>query len=377
MLPDVQTLIDLQLADREILRLKNEIAALPQRVSAIEQKLAGTKSDLEKAKASVKEGEASRRKYETAIQDLQQKITKYRDQSLDVKTNDQYRALMHEVQFSEQEIRSNEDKILELMVNAESREKEVKAADAELKAETAEIEAEKKIARERTAEDEKQLTEWNAKREKARAGVNADLLRHYDRVSKHRGTGLAEVREQKCMGCQVMLRPQTYNEIRSSSQTVICDSCQRILYYNPANDVVAQPAASARKRRAHPKIDAPQAWYYHPEYAGHGEVFLVFTNSHGQASRRIYDSFSGRQVGDTLIREGEYRMAFPEDFAGTIRLNGSWKEEEIDSWNSELPMTTLDALQRDLEAAKLESSARPHSSEAQNAELTPEQNIAS
>ncbi len=47
--------------------------------------------------------------------------------------------------FAEKEIGANEDKILELMVNAEVREKEVKAAEAELKEETAEIEKEKKM----------------------------------------------------------------------------------------------------------------------------------------------------------------------------------------------------------------------------------------
>ena len=104
--------------------------------------------------------------FESTIQDRQQKISKYRDQSLEVKTNEQYKALMHEIQFAEQDIRANEDKILELMVNAEAREKAVKAAEAELKAETAEIEKEKVQARERTAEDEKQMAEWNAKREK-------------------------------------------------------------------------------------------------------------------------------------------------------------------------------------------------------------------
>ena len=52
-------------------------------------------------------------------------------------------ALLHEIQFAEQEIRINEDRILEVMVNAEARDKDVKAAEAELKAETAEIEKEK------------------------------------------------------------------------------------------------------------------------------------------------------------------------------------------------------------------------------------------
>ena len=210
MSPDVQSLIDLQLADKEIKRLQDEVASLPKKVAVIEEKLAGTKAKLAKSKEAIKGDEAARRKYDSAISDLQQKISKYRDQSLAVKTNDQYRALLQEIQFAEQEIRGNEDKILELMVNAESREKDVKAVELELKAETAEIEKEKIAARERTAEDEKLLTEWNAKREKARAGVDPDMLRHYDRVAKHRGSGLSEVRDQKCTACQVILRPQVF-----------------------------------------------------------------------------------------------------------------------------------------------------------------------
>src|SRR5437588_51809 len=137
----------------------------------------------------------------------------------------QYKARLHEIQFAEQEITANEDKILELMVTAEAREKQVKAAEAELKEETAEIEKEKKIAHDRTAQDEKELAEWTTKRDSARAAVDPDLLRHYDRVLKFRGSGLAEVRDQKCMGCSVVLRPQTYNEVRSGKR-IFCDSCR-------------------------------------------------------------------------------------------------------------------------------------------------------
>src|SRR5271166_6583796 len=162
MLPDIAKLLDLQVADQEIRKLQEEIAELPKRIAVIEQKLAGTKAHLEKARGAAKADEANRKKYESAIQDLQGKISKYRDQSLDVKTNDQYKALLHEIQFAEQEIAANEDKILELMVNADAREKEVKAAQAELKAETAEIEQEKEQARQRTTEDQKLLAEWGA-----------------------------------------------------------------------------------------------------------------------------------------------------------------------------------------------------------------------
>jgi len=369
MLPDVQSLIELQQADREILRLKEEIAALPKRVAAIEAQLSGTRADLEKAKAAVKADEGARRKHETTIQDLQGKISKYRDQSLEVKTNDQYKALLHEIQFAEQEIRGQEDKILELMVNAESREKDVKAAEAELKAETAEIEKEKIAARERTAEDEQQLAEWNAKRDKARSGIDADLLRHYDRVSKYRGTGLSEVRDHKCLACQVMLRPQTYNEVRNGDRIIFCDSCQRILYADPSHEIAADAAATTHRRRPKPKPEASLAWYYRGEWADHGEVFVVFVNSENVSRRRVYEVGTGRKVGDTLEREGNYRLAFPEDLSTALRLNGNWPESEIEEWDAELPTNTLDLLQRDLDLARAESAPRnPSASEAVTSE---------
>jgi len=147
MLPDIEKLLQLQVADKEIRKLQEEIATLPKRMAAIEAKLAGTKAQLEKARAAAKADEANRKKFESAIQDLQGKISKYRDQSLAVKTNDQYKALLHEIQFAEQDIKVNEDKILELMLNAESRDKDVKAAELELKSEMAEIDKEKAAAR--------------------------------------------------------------------------------------------------------------------------------------------------------------------------------------------------------------------------------------
>jgi uncharacterized protein len=357
MSPEIEHLISLQRTDREIQRLRAEIAEFPRRVAAIEEKLAGTKASLEKARAAVKSDEAARRKYETVISDLRQKISKYRDQSLDVKTNEQYKALLHEIQFAEQEIATNEDKILELMVNAEAREKEVKAAEVELKEEAAEIEKEKTVARERTAQDEKELAEWATKRNAARAAVDPDLLQHYDRVSKFRGSGIAEVRDQKCSGCSVMLRPQMYNEICGGKQ-LYCDSCQRILYYDPSKDAAAeQQAEKATRRRAHPKIDASLAWYYREEYNDAGEVFLSYVNSGGAAARRIYDAATGRKLGDILIREGGYRQAFPEDLNDSIRLNGHWSDADQEEWGDELPSSVLDLLQRDLDLARTEAAS--------------------
>ena len=50
------------------------------------------------------------------------------------------------------------------------------------------------------------------------------------------------------------------------AEAIVCDSCQRILYFDPAKELVDQKPGMHRPKRHHPKIDAPQAWYYRAEY---------------------------------------------------------------------------------------------------------------
>jgi predicted nucleic acid-binding Zn-ribbon protein len=247
---DLQRLTELEKIDREASRLTEEVAGLPKRVAAIEAKLAEHKAAVEKAKARIKGNETTRRQMEADIKGFQEKIAKYRSQSSSVKTNDEYRALMHEVEFAERQISGCEDKILELMIGLENEEKALKVAEAELKTESADVEKEKADARVRTAEDEKLLAGLKEQRGTIRSTVNDSALAHYDRVMRQRKSALAEARDQKCMACFVMVRPQTWQEIRTNEQIITCNSCGRILYFDPANEVAApEPAKKKPKAR--------------------------------------------------------------------------------------------------------------------------------
>ena len=378
--PDLQKLLVLQDVDKEILRLNEEVAALPKRVAAIEAKLAGTQAQLEAAKAAVKADEAAKKKFESANLDLQQKISKYREQMLAVKTNDQYKALQHEIDFAQTEIKANDDKILDTMVDADAKAAQVKAAEAELKAETAEIEREKKIAHDKTAEDEKLLAEWHAKREGIRTGVPAEWLAHYERIAKARKTGVAEARDGRCMTCQMTLRPQVFAEVKAGHKLVACESCSRIMFFRVVEKTAEELASLAPKKRAKPKVEAAQAWYYRETYAGHDEVFLCFINSGATAEgtfaksqRRVYDTHTGRSPQPNESRPGGYKEAFAEDLADAIRLNGTWKQNELDEYGNELPMIVLDALQRDLALALRDTPARsaaPQATEKEHQEVS-------
>ncbi len=262
---DLEKLIDLQQVDARIAVLRAEVAALPKHVHEIEARLAGSKAKVEAAQAAMKADEASKRKHEGDIQDQQQKVSKYRDQSLNVKTNHEYKALMDEIKFAEEKIAASEDKILEIMVAADTRKEGLKKAEEELKADTAENDKEKEVARQRTAEDEKELAELGEHREQLRSGVSEDVLNHYDRVLKRRGSALSAVHEDEmCSACRVMLRPQVFQEVMSNQQFVTCDYCHRIFYYVPpppkpedAKEGKSEPAAQEQSSEAAPESAEP------------------------------------------------------------------------------------------------------------------------
>ena len=255
----LERLIKLEQVDREIGRLSAEVAALPKRVAEIEHQLSDARAKVEQAKTAIKSQEHKRRGLESDIQSHQQKIAKFRDQSLDVKTNEQYKALMHEIEFTQVEIRKAEDKILEIMEGAELFDRQVKTSEAELKTQSAQVEKEKEEAHVLTAKDEARLNELQTERQALRSGINEDLLDLYDRVLRARKTAMAEAREQRCTACFVLLRPQKWNEIKAGNEVLTCDSCGRILFYDPAHEPPPAPEKKKSKKTKPAAEEAPAA----------------------------------------------------------------------------------------------------------------------
>jgi uncharacterized protein len=253
---DLDRLIKLERVDREIGSLSAEVAALPKRVAEIEHQLSDAKAKVEQAKTAIKSQDQKRRSLESDIQSFQQKIGKFRDQSLDVKTNEQYKALMHEIEFAQTEIRKAEDKILEIMEGGELFDRQVKASEGDLKAQSAQVEREKEEARALTAKDQARLKELQAERGDLRSGVSGNLLELYDRVLRARKTAMAEAREQRCTACFVLLRPQKWNEIKAGGEVMTCDSCGRILFYDPTHEPPPPEPEKKKTKKAKPAAEA-------------------------------------------------------------------------------------------------------------------------
>ena len=237
--PDLEKMIALQGLDLEVRRLNEERLELPKRVAALrsdhdaaKQKLASILSDLTKE-------ESLRRKQELDIKDHQQKAARLRKQMDVVTTTAQAAALEHEIAFSEKEVSRLEDAELESMERSEALEAE-KQTTEETIANLARRHADE-TARTTEALDRNQtlLAEANAKRADLRPQIGENSLLMYDRIAKSRGTALAEGVDQKCSACQMVVRPQPWNELRDRSNhelMLTCESCGRLLYWDPARD---------------------------------------------------------------------------------------------------------------------------------------------
>jgi predicted nucleic acid-binding Zn-ribbon protein len=214
--------------------LEKEVAALPKHIALLEKTLEAHIRRLDADRAALAANQRDRKKLDGDIQVHNQKISKLREQTLGAKTNEQYKAFQHEIEFIEKEIRKAEDRILELMSESESLDANVKTADTALKEEKKVVEAEQKRARERTAVDQAQLEQLRAQRVTAVAALPRATSATYERIKKKwGGVTVAVVEGGRCSACQIMLRPQYFQEIRRGDQLMTCETCGRFLFYNP------------------------------------------------------------------------------------------------------------------------------------------------
>ncbi|MGA2712510.1 MAG: C4-type zinc ribbon domain-containing protein [Bryobacteraceae bacterium] len=238
MLPDITRAIRLQILDDRAAELTKEIAALPKHIAEIEKKLEGHQRRLEHDRAAMVANQKDRKRLEGEIQASEQKISKLKTQMMEAKTNDQYRAFQHEIDFCQQEIGRHEDRILELMTESDPLEKAVKAAEAALSTEKKQVEDEKAKARERTAADQKEIDLLTQERKKILGEMDSKIASEYERIRKGRaGVAIAEVVQGRCSKCNMLLRPQFLQELKRGDAVMVCESCRRMLYWNPPQGV--------------------------------------------------------------------------------------------------------------------------------------------
>lgn len=232
---DLSLVLKLQSLDARATGLESEIAKLPKRIAEIEKQLDAHKRRLDLDRSALAANQKERKRLDDDIKVQQLKITKLRDQTAAAKTNEQYRAFQHEIEFCEKEIRRSEDRILELMTESEPLDQNVKKAEAALALEAKQVETEKVEARQKTASHQKDLADIKVERAQIAATVSKEYITNYERLRKRPGgIAVAEAAQNRCCTCNMIIRPAVMQELRTQAQEIVfCESCKRMLFYNP------------------------------------------------------------------------------------------------------------------------------------------------
>jgi uncharacterized protein len=236
----LKSLIELQEQDSRLLALRAKLAEFPRRFAGLDAQLAGAHAGVEQARAAKVAATKERRKFELDAEQCKDRIAKFKGQSAAVKTNEAYRALQHEIEMAEQGLASAEDRLLAEMVAAEEYDRQISAAEIIFAETEGSVRLRREVAEREQAALEKEATEHEAERKVLVARIPEDTLDHYTRLGRrHNGVALARVRErgneQSCAMCGVLILPHLFEQIRrgESDELFHCETCTRILYYEP------------------------------------------------------------------------------------------------------------------------------------------------
>jgi hypothetical protein len=234
--PDLQHLIQLQDLDLAADRARRRIAELPAAQQSLDARAADRTAQVTRIKERIAACQAARREVEKELAVVQGRLSKYKGQLMEVKTNKEYQAMQKEMATAEHEVRAHEDTLLEHMEQAETLASELKETEAALKTEQAVVARDQKVLEAERAEIEQELVRLTAARTEVIATLSRDVLALFERVAHGRkGVAVAEARDGLCTVCHVRLRPQVFNEVRRNDALHQCDSCTRILYYVPSS----------------------------------------------------------------------------------------------------------------------------------------------
>ncbi len=229
---ELEQLLILQDRDQKIRQIRTEIETVPLRRSSLETQLAASRASVEGLKQRARQVEIDRKRLELDVGTRTETVSRPKTQQYQTRKNEEFRAIGHEIERYENEIRKIEDDELELMVLADKvkadlaeEEKKATAAQNSIARQTADLEEKSKAL-------ESQLQGLSKERSELAGKIDEDLLGRFERLFKSKGdAAVVAIEHGVCTGCHMKVTTATAAQVRAGKEIVSCENCGRILYF--------------------------------------------------------------------------------------------------------------------------------------------------
>jgi predicted nucleic acid-binding Zn-ribbon protein len=225
----LERLADLQACDDELWAREQEQAGLPARRKQLEDERAGADASALAAREALAQAEAAQRRVESELQDQEALRGRLESQQFQVKSNEAYTALLHEIERAQAAISDCETRLLEGMDAIESARASAAAAEGFARESRARLDGEARALDEREKQLDAELARLRGERDAVARACDRKLIEQYEKIATRRRPAVVRIQGTLCLGCRVDVPPQNCIEIQRAERVIVCGNCHRIL----------------------------------------------------------------------------------------------------------------------------------------------------
>ena len=232
MLPELSKLIEVQELDKVIQEVTQELERLPEELKTAEAALEDLKTQQTAHLQEMENLKGQRRDTETETAQMEDGIKKSRGRLMEIKSNIEYKAMIKEIAFKEDQRDKQETRVLEIMEQMEAQKRALGEVEEQIQESQAALAQRSTAVAAAVKKLKQQLAGLEDQRKKMRKGVPAQLLKRYEFIRQRRnGTAIAAVFDGVCFGCHMNILPQQFIDLQKGVEILQCPHCQRILYW--------------------------------------------------------------------------------------------------------------------------------------------------
>lgn len=230
--PDIATLVKLQEAETEIVRLQAVLEKVEKNKLKLASKLSQFDAAVKENREDLERVEKSCRDAEMEIKIVDERIIKSNETLRNVTTNKEYQVLLREVDDNKKRKDALETELLDLMDERERSAAILEESEKEYQMLADQIHSEQEEVEKQSTEDRAMLEDYKTSQEEIGKTLDPFLMDRFRKISKmNNGSAVTRANDQVCMGCFMNIPPQLYIEVQRGNELISCPQCSRILYH--------------------------------------------------------------------------------------------------------------------------------------------------
>lgn len=228
----IEQLVVLQKVDSEMITLQHVLEEAPKQLQNLQEKREYLCQQQNVIREKINALLEQKGKIDFEIENDSQRIKKSKNKLMLVENTKEYHAMMREMDTMEKMNRQREEERANVTADLSDLEGRNDGLQADINELTVSIEAQQSTLDKEMAGKRARIATLEKDKAKASAAVPAPILTRYNFIrDRIPNPVIVAVSEGVCLGCHIVIPPQTFIDLQKGEQILSCPNCLRIIYW--------------------------------------------------------------------------------------------------------------------------------------------------